>query len=380
MFGRPISLFTIFGFEIKVDVSWLLLAALITWSLASGLFPEYYKNLPQSAYWWMGAAGTVGLFLSIIFHELTHSLVARRFGVSMKEITLFIFGGVAQMNEDPPHPKAEFMIAVVGPLSSFFLGLVAYLFYHIGVQNGWPVTVTGVLNYLCWLNIVLAAFNLIPAFPLDGGRILRSALWRWKKDIRWSTDIAAQIGSGFGLLLTIMGIIYIVRGNFVGGLWWFLIGLFVRSAAQSSYRQILARDLFHTKKVKDLMVTNPVTVPRSISLEEFIRDYVYKYHFQAYPVLSFGRLTGCIFLKQIASIPREEWAQQTVGAVALPCNNEITIGPEEDADKALELMNKTGNSRLLVVNGDELEGILSLKDMLALLSLKMEFDDLGKNK
>jgi len=128
------------------------------------------------------------------------------------------------------------------------------------------------------------------------------------------------------------------------------------------------------------MVTNPVTVPRSISLEEFIRDYVYKYHFQAYPVLSFGRLTGCIFLKQIASIPREEWAQQTVGAVALPCNNEITIGPEEDADKALELMNKTGNSRLLVVNGDELEGILSLKDMLALLSLKMEFDDLGKNK
>ena len=140
----------------------------------------------------------------------------------------------------------------------------------------------------------------------------------------------------------------------------------------------LAHNLFDTKKVKDLMVKNPVTVPRSISLEEFISDYVYKHHFQAYPVLSFGRLTGCIFVKQIATIPREEWTRYTVGAVAIPCNEEITIGPEEDANKALEIMNRSGNSRLLVVNGDQLEGIISLKDMLALLSLKMELHDLKK--
>lgn len=380
MFGRPVSLFTIFGFEIKVDISWLLLAALISWSLASNLFPHYHKDLPQSAYWWMGVSGAVGLFLSIIFHELTHSLVARHYGVSMKEITLFIFGGVAHMEEDPPSPRAEFMIAVVGPLSSFFLAASAFLLYKLGMQNGWPVTITGVLNYLSWLNMILALFNLIPAFPLDGGRILRSALWKWKKDVRWSTNIASQIGSGFGLVLIIMGIFYIVTGNFMSGLWWFLIGLFVRAAAQSSYRQILARNLFHTKKVRDLMVANPVTVPRSISLDEFIRDYVYKYHFQAYPVLSYGKLTGCIFLKQIASIPREEWSQHTVGAVALQCGADIMIGPDENADKALEVMNRTGNSRLLVVNGDELQGIISLKDMLSLLSLKMELNDFEKNK
>ncbi|HNQ66521.1 MAG TPA: site-2 protease family protein [Smithella sp.] len=378
MFGKPVSLFSVFGFEIKVDMSWLILAALITWSLASGLFPEYYKDLPKSAYWWMGIAGAIGLFLSIIVHELTHSIVARHYGVSMKEITLFIFGGVAHMEEDPSSPKAEFMIAVVGPVSSFLLAASAFLLYKVGVYSGWPVTLTGVLNYLSWLNMILAVFNLIPAFPLDGGRILRSALWKWKKDIRWSTNIAAQIGSGFGLMLIIMGIFYIVKGNFVGGLWWFLIGLFVRAAAQSSYRQILARNLFHAKKVRDLMVTNPVTVPRAISLEDFIRDYVYKYHFQAYPVVSFGRLTGCIFLKQVASIPREQWAQHTVGSVAVPCSKEITIGPDEDANKALDLMNRTGNSRLLVVQGDELEGILSLKDMLALLSLKMELNDMEK--
>ncbi|PKN50765.1 MAG: site-2 protease family protein [Deltaproteobacteria bacterium HGW-Deltaproteobacteria-13] len=380
MFGRAVSLFKVFGFEIKMDISWLLLAALITWSLAGGLFPDYYKGLSPEAYWWMGAAGTAGLFLSIIIHELTHSLVARHYGLSIKGITLFIFGGIAQMEGDPPHPKAEFMIAIAGPLASCFLGLLMFLLNLLGEGSGWAVTVNGVLNYLCWLNIILAVFNLIPAFPLDGGRILRSALWKWKKDIRWSTDISAQIGSGFGLLLIIMGIINIVRGNFVGGVWWFLIGLFVRSAAQTSYKQILAHSLFNTKKVKDLMVKNPVTVPRSISLEEFISDYVYKHHFQAYPVLSFGRLTGCIFVKQIASIPREEWTRYTVGAVALPCNEEITIGPEEDANKALEIMNRTGNSRLLVVNGDQLEGIISLKDMLTLLSLKIELNDLEKNK
>ena len=380
MFGRPISLFKVFGFEIRIDMSWLFLVILITWSLAKGLFPEYYKGLPLDVYWWMGAIGAIGLFLSIVIHELTHSLVARHYGLSIKGITLFIFGGVAQMEDEPPNPRAEFMIAVVGPFASCFLGLIFFLLFNLGEKIGWPVSVKGVIDYLSWTNVILALFNLIPAFPLDGGRILRSVLWKWKKDIRWSTNISAQIGSGFGLLLIIMGVINIIRGNFVGGLWWFLIGLFVRSAAQISYRQLLARNLFHTKKVKDLMVKNPVTVPRSISLEEFISDYVYKHHFQAYPVLSFGKLTGCVFVKQVASIPREEWTRYTVGAIASPCSEEITIGPEEDANKALEIMNRTGNSRLLVVDGDQLEGIISLKDMLALLSLKMELNDLGKNE
>jgi Zn-dependent protease/predicted transcriptional regulator len=379
MFGRPVSLFKVFGFEIKVDISWLFLAALITWSLASGLFPEYYKDLPPAAYWWMGAAGTVGLFLSIIVHELVHSLVARYYGISMKGITLFIFGGVAQMEDEPPNPKAEFMMAVVGPLSSFLIGIFSFLLYYLGEKSGWPVTVNGVLAYLAWLNTVLAVFNLIPAFPLDGGRILRSALWNWKKDLRWATRIAAQIGSGFGIALIIMGIFYVFKGNVVSGVWWFLIGLFLRSTAQRSYQQLLARNLFHAKKVKDLMIKNPVTVPRAISLEEFVRDYVYKHHFQMYPVLSFGKLTGCISVNQAAAIPREEWATQTVGTVSSPCNEETTVSPEEDANKALAIMNRTGNSRLLVVDGDQLVGIIALKDMLTLLSLKKELNDLEKS-
>lgn len=378
MFGHSVSLFKLFGFEIKVDISWLILAALVTWSLASGLFPEYYKNLPAASYWWMGSAGAVGLFLSIIFHELCHSLIARRYGILMKGITLFIFGGVAEMEGEPPNSKTEFLTAVVGPLSSFLIGTVLFSIKLWGENSGWPVTVTGVLSYLAWLNIILAVFNLLPAFPLDGGRILRSILWSWKKDLRWATKIAANVGSGLGLILVITGIISIFVGNVIGGLWWLLIGFFVRSAAQRSYQQLLAHNLFHAEKVKDLMINDPVVVSRSISLEEFVRDYVYKYHFQMYPVMSFGKLSGCISVNQAAQIPRDQWAEHTVGAVALPCNEDTTVGPDDDANKALKIMNRTGNSRLLVVEGDRLVGIIALKDMLKLMALKMELNDFEK--
>jgi Zn-dependent protease/predicted transcriptional regulator len=379
MFGRSVSLFKIFGFEIKIDLSWLILAALITWSLATGLFPEYYKELPRAAYWWMGGAGAVGLFLSIIIHELAHSLVARNYGISMKGITLFIFGGVAEMENDPPNPRAEFFMAIVGPLSSAAIALFLFFIMFSAQEAKLPVTVKGVLAYLAWLNIVLAVFNLVPAFPLDGGRILRSILWRWKKNLRWATAIAAKVGSGLGIALIIAGIISIFMGNYVGGLWWFMIGLFMRSAAQRSYQQILAQGIFSSKKVKDLMIKDPLTVPRSLSLEEFVNDYVYKYHYQMYPVLSFGKLTGCISVHQAAAMPRDEWTMQTVGAVATPCNEYTTIGPEEDANKALDIMNRTGNNRLMVVDGDKLVGIIALKDMLTLLSLKMELNDFEKN-
>jgi len=178
------------------------------------------------------------------------------------------------------------------------------------------------------------------------------------------------------LALIIAGIISIFLGNFVGGLWWFMIGLFIRSAAQRSYQQLLARGLFQSKKVKDFMVKNPLTVPRSLSIQEFVENYVYRYHYQMYPVLSFGKLAGCVFVHQVAAVPRDEWSMQTVSAIMEPCNEFTSIGPEEDANKALEIMNRTGNSRLMVVEEGNLVGIITLKDMLKYLSLKMQLNDL----
>jgi len=376
MFGRSVTLFKLLGFQVKVDLSWLILAALITWSLASGLFPEYYKDLPVLFYWLMGAGGAIGLFLSIVVHELAHSLMARKYGIIMAGITLFIFGGVAEMENDPPNPRAEFFMAIVGPLASALIGAVLLVLTFWAENKSLPVVLKGVFAYLSWLNIVLAVFNLLPAFPLDGGRVLRSILWKWKNDLRWATAIASRVGSGLGMVLIIGGIISVFLGNFVGGLWWFMIGLFFRSAAQRSYQQLLARGLFQSKKVEDFMVKNPLTVSRSLSLQEFVDNYVYKYHFQMYPVLSFGKLVGCVAVHHVASVPREEWSTQTISTIIAPCNEETSIGPDEDANRALEIMSRTGNSRLLVVERDNLVGIITLKDMLKYLSLKMELKDL----
>ena len=205
MFGKRIRLFKLLGFEVRLDLSWIIIAVLVTWSLAKGLFPFLYPDLAPEVYWGMGAAGALGLFASIVFHEFCHSLVARKFGMAMKGITLFIFGGVAEMGEEPPTARAEFLMAVAGPLSSFFLSGVFYFIFQAGLNGDWPEPLNGVLRYLSGINALLAAFNLLPAFPLDGGRILRSILWGTKQDLQWATRISAGIGSGFGIVLIISG-------------------------------------------------------------------------------------------------------------------------------------------------------------------------------
>jgi Zn-dependent protease/predicted transcriptional regulator len=376
MFGRRFTLFKLLGFEVRVDASWLILAFLIVWSLAKGVFPLHFKGLPPGIYWWMGVAGALGLFLSIVFHELCHSLVATRFGIPMKGITLFIFGGVAEMDEEPPSAKAEFLMAAAGPLSSIVLALVFYGIFFFGEQGGWPVPLTGVIGYLSWINAILAVFNLVPAFPLDGGRVLRSALWRWKENLRWATRVSSRIGSGFGILLVMLGIFSVFQGDFIGGIWWFMIGLFLRNAAQMSYQQLLTRRALEGERVGRFMVRDPVTVPAHISLEEFVRDYVYRYHFKMFPVVSGETLKGSVSVRQVAAIEREEWNRHTVGEIAAPCSPDAAVRPEDDALKALSVMSRTGNSRLMVVEGDRLAGIIALKDLLQFLSLKLELHDL----
>lgn len=205
MFGRRIKLFRLFGFEVRIDLSWIIIAVLVAWSLAVGFFPFRYKNLSAQTYWVMGVVGAIGFFLSVIFHEIFHSLVGRKFGIPMKGITLFIFGGVSEMGEEPPNAKAEFLVAIVGPLSSMVIGLACYGIHILGIRGGWPVAINGVVQYLAYINSLLAAFNLLPAFPLDGGRMLRAGLWALKKNLRWATRIASGIGSGFALLLMLFG-------------------------------------------------------------------------------------------------------------------------------------------------------------------------------
>jgi Zn-dependent protease len=384
MFGKRITLFTLLGFKVHIDISWLIIALLVTWSLAKGLFPSSYQDLTFATYLWMGVCGAAGLFFSIVFHELCHSLVAKRFGMPMKGITLLVFGGVAEMSDEPSSAKAEFLMAIAGPLSSILLGLMLYVVIALGGEV-LSTPVIGVIDYLAAINLILAVFNLLPAFPLDGGRVLRAALWQWKKNLRWATRIASRIGTGFGLFLILVGILNVIMGSInksmdsiINGIWMFMIGMFLRNAAQMSYQQVLIRKALEGETVQHFMKKDPVTAPSSISIKELVEDYIYNYHFKMYPVVEGGKLIGCITSRQVKDIPRDQWTSRAVGNVASQCSHENTIDPAADALKALSVMSRTGNSRLMVVDDGRLVGIITLNDIMGFISIKLELDEYGK--
>lgn len=383
MFGRSIELFRVFGFTVRLDPSWFIIAALLIFSLARQVFPQTLPGLSSTAYWTMGAIVTLGLFASVVAHELSHSLVARRFGLAMRGITLFIFGGVAEMTDEPASPKVELWMALAGPALSIALGGLL-LALAAAAQAGLSLSPTGnrmlagVLTYLATANLALGIFNLIPAFPLDGGRVLRAILWHFKGSLRWATRVTSTLGSGFGLLLMGGGVLLVFRGVWTG-LWYLLIGMFVRNAARMSYQQLLLRRALEGEPVARFMQVNPVTVPRSISVAELVHDYIYRHHFKMFPVVDdAGRLLGCVTTRQVKELPRDEWERQTVGALASACTAENTVGPNTDAMGALSRMSRSGTSRLMVVDGDRgdhLVGILSLKDLMQFFALKMELEE-----
>jgi Zn-dependent protease/CBS domain-containing protein len=375
MFGKQFELFKLFGLSVKVDVSWLAIAFLISWSLAANVFPTIHPDWSTTLYWTMGIGGAFGLFASIIVHEFAHSLVARRHGLPMKGITLFIFGGVAEMSDEPPSPKAEFWMAVAGPAASIAVAAACYGVAAVGRLAGLPPAATTVIGYLGLINLVLVLFNMMPAFPLDGGRVLRSALWSWRDNIRWATRVSASIGAGFGAVLAGLGLVSLLLGNLIGGVWWILIGLFVRHGAQSSYRQLLLRRELEGEPVRRFMNDRPVVVPREIAVEQLVEDYIYRHHFKLFPVVDGERLVGCVTTREVKQLARDQWDRQTVGAIATPCSDNNSVAPDDDAMKALSKMNASKASRLMVVEGDRLVGVLSLKDLLGFFSMRVELGE-----
>ncbi|HBA43518.1 MAG TPA: site-2 protease family protein [Alphaproteobacteria bacterium] len=280
------------------------------------------------------------------------------------------------MEEEPKDAKTEFLMAIAGPIASLLLALVFGLCATISINFGATAAVSGIFSYLSLINGVLALFNLVPAFPLDGGRVLRAALWRWKGDVRWATRIAARAGSGFGLVLIILGVLNILSGNFVGGMWWFLIGMFLIGAARGSYIQLQTRRAFEGETVARFMTESPVTVPPELSVAQLVDDYVYTYGHDMFPVLASGQLLGSVTIHDVKALPREEWASTQIGEIMTPRSETNTIGPREDALKALSLMQRGGRSRLMVADGSRLIGIVVLKDMLKLMSLKLDLENL----
>jgi Zn-dependent protease/CBS domain-containing protein len=384
MFGRRWRLFRLFGIPVSVDLSWLIILALITWTVADlfqqepqflkPLYPAGGLGLSEPGYLLMGLAAALLFFGCILLHEMGHALVARSVGMPIRGITLFLFGGVAELGDEPPSAGSEFAMAIAGPLVSVVLALVCGLLAWSNVSASLPHVVVIILAYLAFINGAVLVLNMIPAFPLDGGRVLRSILWGAMGNLRRATRWAAWLGQVFAWLLIISGVLRLFWGDIIGGLWSGLIGMFLNSAARSSYQQILVRQALEGEPVRRFMNSDPVTVPPDLDLRRWVEEYVYRYHRKAFPVVADGRLEGYVTTQALAHYPRSEWGAHTVGEVMEHELRPVSIAPDADAVRALGQMQRTGLSRLLVVEGDRLVGLVSLKDLLRFLHLKLELE------
>ncbi len=368
-------LFKIFKIGIKIGASWFLLAFLVAWGLAAAYFPTHIKGLSTSLYWLMGILSAVGLFFSIVFHELSHSIVGRHYGIEIAGIKLFVFGGVSEMRNEPDNPKAEFLMSIAGPLCSFILAGVFYLLFYLGLALGWPAPIDGIIYYLALINLLLAIFNLLPGFPLDGGRILRSLLWWWKKDLKWATRVAYLCGSGIGLGLIFMGIFLFIWGALISGIWLFLIGFFLRRMAQLSYQNFLIKESFRNETLRKYTKTNPVTVPPDISLQELVDNYFYKYYHKLYPVVENNKLQGHVSFHEIKQYPQEKWPISKVKDI-MHFSSETFVDVETPITEALQKMYEQKRSRLIVVDNGELYGVITLRDIMQAAAFKTGLDNL----
>lgn len=369
MNGKNLTLIEVFGFKIKVNISWAFIALLLSWALAQGYFPTVYEGLTQITYWWMGIVAMLGLFLSIVLHELAHSVVARAFGMEIKGITLWLLGGVAEMADEPPHPKAEFLMAIAGPIMSVVLALLFFTlgaFFGIG---GEMTPIGAILRYLGTLNLVLAAFNLIPAFPLDGGRVARAALWAWKGDYYWATSVASRMGTLFGLALMAFGVLAALTGAGLGALWWVILGMFIRFAADTSQFQLQAAQALKGRTVDDYMTQKPIFVPPDISVAKLIDNWVYKHSFEFFPVVEENQLIGSVSLREVRQVLPDQRKRARVGDIMVPSSPQNTIEAGTPAAEALKKMQGSGNSLLMVTSSEKLIGVIALKDLMKLIAI-----------
>ncbi len=354
---------SVFGFEIRIDFSWFIIFFLILWTLSTGLFPANFPGLSTSIYLWMGIAATLLFFLSLLVHELSHSLVARTKGIPVEGITLFIFGGVARTRLDAESPGDEFQIAGIGPLTSLVLAALFGLLGWLGRQVDWGVAVTGVFNYLAYANLVIAIFNLLPGFPLDGGRLFRSIIWKLTGSLRKATRIASIGGQLLGYFLVFVGFLQMLQTNILGGLWLVLIGWFLSIAAEASYQQQLIQIGLEGVRAQQAMTRHPETVSPDLNLRDLIDQYFFQRSYQAFPVVENESLMGIITLNQVKEIPNDRWTNYAVRDIMTPINQSLLVHPQEKLSEVLHKMEDSGVRRVLVVDRDKLEGIITASDI-----------------
>jgi Zn-dependent protease len=362
-----ITLGRIAGIRLGLHWSWLVVFALIVWTLATAIFPEMNEGLSDGTYVAMAIVAAVLFFASLVGHEYGHALQARREGVEIDGITLWLFGGVARFKGMFPSAGAEFRIAIAGPLVSLVLGL---LFVLIAWVAGMPEAVDGVAAWLGYINLTLLVFNLLPALPLDGGRVLRSLLWRARGEFAWATRVAATIGRGFGYAMIAGGVfLFIFEGAFSGA-WLAFLGWFLLQAAAAEDNYLLAKQALGHLHVRDLMVGDPVTARPDATLGEFMDDVVSRTRYTTYPVTDNGRAVGLLPFRRVAEIPRGEWERRSVGDCMIPREQVPVVQADDDLIEAAGELAESDLRRGLVLDGDRLVGLLSMTDVARALQMR----------
>ncbi|MCX6343913.1 MAG: site-2 protease family protein [Armatimonadetes bacterium] len=362
----------ILGFEISIDWSWLLIFLLVTYTLAMGYFPAFYPSFNTTTNWIMGVLAALALFASVLVHELSHSVVARRFGTEVKGIMLFLFGGMSQTANEPKSAAEEFWMAIAGPITSFVLAIGFYLLGIAGVAALWPKPVIAVLGYLALINLILGIFNMVPGFPLDGGRVLRSAIWAWTDDLPKATRYASNAGQVFGYALMAFGFLNILRGNLVGGLWLIFIGWFLSGAARQSYQQMMMRKALTGVRVEQVMTTNVPAVPADLSIRQFVEDMLLNNEYSCYPVIQNDEVIGVIGIEEVRMIPSEKWDFVRVGEIQRHIDSAYEISMEDDAWEALSKLADQSVCRLVVMDNNHLKGTVGRESVFKLLQTKIQ--------
>jgi len=349
------------GIEIGIHYSWLLAFILIAWSLAQGFFPEYYPGWSLTTYWITGVLAALFLFVSVLVHELAHSLVAIARGLPVRGITLFIFGGVSSIEGEPEKPKVEFVISAVGPLASLALAGIFWGLHQVVGEQDSPLA--AMLFYLAFVNALIAGFNLLPGFPLDGGRVLRSIIWGATGNLTKATNIAATVGRFLGWGLIGFGVFQLLSGNFLGGIWIAFIGWFLSSAADASRREITIRGQLTGVPVKAVMDQSPELVSPQTSVEEVVQGVFLQRRRRAAVVYQDDRLVGSVTLTNLKGLPQQKWAQTPVGEI-MTREPLYSVGVDDDLNLALKLLAQHDLNQLLVLKEGQLVGFLNRADII----------------
>jgi Zn-dependent protease/predicted transcriptional regulator len=372
---KRVTLFRFFGFKVKADASWFFLAVLISWTMSTKVYPGLLEGQSLDMYNFMGIMTVAGILVSIIAHEVAHAIIAEYYHMPIASITLFIFGGVAEMKGEPSHPKGEFLMALAGPVMSALMGFFFWALAHLYAGYIRPGPISVVLRHLGDLNMLIALFNLVPAFPLDGGRALRAIIWRWKNNLVLATRIASESGSVFAYgLIAYACYVLVMHDDMMGAIWWGLLGFFVHGSGAYAVRQMESRSLLGDEKVSRFMHGHITTVSPDLSITDLVDNYIHKHYQKVFPVVDRGMLVGTITLQSVLSLDRHKWHWLHVGSVMEPLTKHSTVSPDYNAADALEIMQKYKVEQLLVAEEGKLLGAITFRDLASYLAISMKID------